>query len=516
MRRSWVAIAVIALAVGLTAFYRGGRPVDPPRAIPESDPGPETRSEESPAPAPVHASPRIEAPVPEYPHNDETPALARVQDDRPPFEAPTSMAAAPPTPPSPPAVLARGEGAPPPAPPPFLEPVPAPAVPHASPAAAPAPVTGAAIEDPDARDESPAFGDDEDSDRQAPVLESLRFDPPEIKDGGVTVLSVGTTDDLSGVKFVSGAVQSPNESAVVSFTAYDAGGSGVFTAALVIPHRAETGDWFVATLQVSDRADNHLNLNFTKQSVPQGGLLRVVSAESDSSAPSLRGITVDRGQVDPGDKNRILVEAEDDRSGVASVTGAFENRSKTALIPFTCHPSGELVWEAEIGVPENADCGEWTLRHLILTDNAKNTAVLNPDDPQVGRAGFFVTGGGACDAAAPVIDGMYFSPPVVSNASAAEIVLTVRVHDEGSGVASLFGRIEGPAAPNGQVARIAFECVPDPADPETQMTARIPVPQYAARGVWSVIWVHATDKARNAHPYYKGDPALAGGSFTVE
>ena len=324
----------------------------------------------------------------------------------------------------------------------------------------------------------------------------------------MSILAVGTSDNLSGVKSVTGTLLSPSETAVLTFTAHAAGDGGVFSASVNIPRRAETGDWFVGTLLITDRADNPLSLSFRKGSTPQGGSLHVVSAESDSAAPTLRNITVEQGTISPGEKNVIVVEVEDDRSGVASVTGAFQNRSKTALIPFSGRPRGEPVWAAEVGVPENADCGEWTLRHLMLTDHAKNNVVLDSTDPLVGRTGFLVTGGGACDAEPPVVSGLYFTPSVVSNTVGGEITLTVRIQDDGSGVASLFGRIEGPASPSGQVARIPFECIPDPSDPERQMTAKITVPQYAARGVWSVIWLHATDKARNSHPYYKGDPAL--------
>jgi hypothetical protein len=111
---------------------------------------------------------------------------------------------------------------------------------------------------------------------------------------------------------------------------------------------------------------------------------------------------------------------------------------------------------------------------------------------------------------------MSFSPAHVSNTVATEIFLTVEAHDDGSGVASLFGRIEGPAAANGQVAWIRFECSPNPGDPRAPMTATVSVPQYAARGVWSVVWVQVTDKARNSHPYYKDAPVLAGARFIVE
>jgi hypothetical protein len=372
-------------------------------------------------------------------------------------------------------------------------------------------------DDPAKEAETPTSPDDPQSDHQPPAFQSLRFDPPEIKDGGLAVLSVTASDELSGVKFVSGTVQSPSATASVPFTAYDETGAGVFTVGIAIPHQAETGDWFVSSLQIVDKADNPLTLKFAKDTVPQGGSLRVVSAESDSTAPTVHGVSLDKGQLNPGETNRVVVDVDDDRSGVAKVTGAFQSPSKSAFIPFTCRPAANAsAWAADVPVPANAECGEWTLRHLMVADNANNTAVLSGDDPQWGRVGFLVASSGPCDAEPPVIDAMSFAPATVSNSAAVDIVLSVAAHDEGSGVASLFGRIEGPPSPQGQVARIPFECAPDPRDPEAPMTAKISVPQFAAKGIWSVIWVQVTDKANNTRPYYKDDPALAGGVFRVE
>jgi hypothetical protein len=431
-----------------------------------------------------------------------------------------SAASAPQAAPSIPAVPAEAESVPSPIAPVHLEPVSPPAVPPAgtpAPHAAAPPVTTAApIEEAAKRDETEATQDDKESDRRPPVLESLRFDPPEIKDGGAAIVTVVASDELSGVRFVSGTVRSPSEAAVVPFTAQDVAGTGAFTAAIAIPRKAETGDWFVDSLRIADKADNLLTLAFAKADVPQGGLLRVVSAESDATAPNVHDVSLDKSQVNPGETDHVVVNVDDEGSGVASVSGAFQNPSKSAFIPFTCRPSGGTSWTADVPVPANADCGEWTLRHLRVADNAGNAAELSTDDPQVGRAEFFVTSSGACDSEPPIIDAMEFAPAAVSNAAAAEIVLTVRAHDDGSGVATLFGRIEGPAAPSGQVPWILFDCAPDPKDKEAPMTAKISVPQYAARGVWGVVWVQVTDKARNTHPYYRTDPVVAAASFVVE
>jgi hypothetical protein len=376
---------------------------------------------------------------------------------------------------------------------------------------------GAPKADPAKGDGTPVVPIDPESDRQAPVFGYLRFDPPEIPDGGVATLSVGATDDLSGVKIAYGTVRSPGGVAIVPFTAQDEAGSGVLTTRIAIPQKAETGDWYVASLQILDRADNPLILAFAKTSVPQGGVLRVYSQESDSTAPVVHGVSVDKGTVSGGEKNLIVVEVDDDQSGVASVTGIFQNSTKSASIPFSCHASAATsYWEGDVPVPADADCGEWTLQLLRVADKANNTAFLSSDSPQVGRVSFVVAGGGGCDSVPPTLDALYASPAIVSNAAAAEITLTATAHDEGSGVATLFGRVQGPPSTSGQVPRIAFSCTPDPKNPEAPMTTKITVPQYAAKGIWKVDYLQVLDKARNARTYQGDDPALANANFTVE
>jgi hypothetical protein len=217
--------------------------------------------------------------------------------------------------------------------------------------------------------------------------------------------------------------------------------------------------------------------------------------------------------VDAGERNRIVVEVEDDRSGVALVNGAFQSPSKAAYLPFNCARNGESpIWEGDVPVPQNAECGEWTLRQLRVVDRANNSAFLSGDSPQVGRVTFSVTGGGSCDAEPPYIETIYFAPNVASDGMV--IVLTITARDDGAGVASVNGWIEGPAAINGQPPRMHFEAPSTPSG--APMTAQITVPQLAAKGVWRVTLAQVTDRARNSRSYNRNDPALQTATFTVE
>jgi hypothetical protein len=516
MRKIWIVLALAAGIAVLVVVVRGGAPH---RASLESASASQARDvpRESAAPsngvsdAPTAQPPMPDAPGERRPSSDasragenEAPAVTRHETAIVPIAPPEGQ-------PSPQATMPAAD---------VPSQVPAPVAPiHPSPGSAPTPPAASADTSttaPPREEGAPAASSDPESDSRPPVLQFLRFDPAEIKGGGVATLSLQVADDLSGVKSVSGVLQSPSATAVVPFIAQDRSASGVYSATVAIPRQAETGDWFVAVVQAVDKAENALNATFVKATVPQGGTLRVVSDDSDATAPVVRAVTIEKGAVGAGTNNRLVIEVDDDRSGVLSVTGSFQSPSKSAFIPFACGQRDETSdWQAAIPIPANADCGTWTLKLLRVADKANNAAILGEDVPLLGSAHFVVSGGG-CDAEPPTIDALFFSPTVVTNTVATEITLTVRAHDDRSGVGSLTGRVEGPVSATGQVPSIYFESAADPDDPGAPLTARIPVPQFAAKGVWRVALVQVTDNARNTRSYGRDDPALADGSFTVE
>jgi hypothetical protein len=529
MRNTWIGIAMIALAALLLVGSRIVGPGNPPKPLPRvertveagaTEPG--TARPATPSVGTAGPAARPPGEVPERERTSES-AAPRAHPSNPTAVEIAATAIAGPAPP----VKAVGEpGTVPgasPAPTAASAPKgPTPAAPGAPPyVGSSTPPAGAPppSKDPGKAADPTASGspDDPESDRRPPELNSLRFDPPEIKDGGTAVLTVGATDDLSGVKFIYGSVRSPSGAAAVPFTARDVSGAGVFSATIAIPAHGETGDWFVGNLQIVDKADNALSLVYARATVPEGGALRVVSEQSDSTAPTVHRVSLVKGSVAAGEHNQVVVEVDDDQSGVSAVSGAFQSPSKSAYVAFTCQPNGDgTAWTGDIPVPANADCGEWTLRQLRVVDKANNAAFLTMDSPQVGHVSFGVSGGGQCDSEAPTIDSFYFQPTVVSNAAATDVLVTVVARDDSSGVKSLSGWLDGPLAANGQPPRIYFECLPDPNNPNAPMTGHVTLPQLAAKGVWRVSLAQISDKANNTRAYNRDDPALRDAVLTVE
>lgn len=512
MRKSSLAAVFVVLLVGLAAAYRAGRVqtasetsprprgeggeprsgsiarVDERHDPPSASTPPQQRTPGQEIRAAERRSVETASPAPKEPHEQATsPALA----------APAAVTQAPVEP------QASGQAAP------------RDAAPVGSSSNTQRPGSPAAPPDP-TKDKTAATADDPESDRRAPVLEFLRFDPPEIQDGAAAVLSIGASDDLAGVASVVGQIRSPTQDAVTPFVARDQGGTGVFTASISIPRHAQTGDWFVGLIQIVDKASNPFNASYARATVPAGGVLRVVSAESDSTPPTVDRVFLEKPTVAGGEKNQVVVEATDDRSGVAAVSGWFQSASKSARIPFNCPGNTAGPWVGDLPVPTDAECGEWSLWQLRVTDKAQNSAVISGDSPQLGHVSFMVAGGGGCDSDPPVLDGVIVTPATVSNASDSEVTLAIAAHDQGSGLATLEGRVEGPIPPGGQAPRIFFSAHADPQNPDAPIVVKIVVPRLAAHGLWHVAVLNLTDKARNARTYSGADPALANAYFNVE
>jgi len=357
-----------------------------------------------------------------------------------------------------------------------------------------------------------------DADHTPPVLHALRFDPPVAEGGTVTTLTVEASDDVSGVKSVMGEIRSPNGLALLPFASADASAGNSRSFAITIPRTAESGIWYVSWISLTDGVANPLLIQAqSAATAPAGGTLTVNSSESDSAAPELLQVWFDKTMVAGGEHNAIRIEARDDKSGIDSVRGACQSPSKSALIWFACTANEESgIWEGDLAIPTSAECGEWGISQLAVTDKAGNTNLLTGDSVLLARAGFRVATRSDCDSTPPTLDTFDLSPTIVSSEVATEILVTATVRDDGSGVVKMTGWYEGPASSGGQPPKNYFQCSPDPNDPAAPWTGRILVPLHAAKGIWKAGVIRLQDKALNSRDYTSADPEVSGRVFEVQ
>lgn len=349
---------------------------------------------------------------------------------------------------------------------------------------------------------------DPSSDSTPPTLVSLVFQPPQIQDGQESQVVIMATDDLSGVRNISGSISSPNGKALQGFAAQPQSDGQHFIGRVVIPKDAESGMWRVNFVTMSDNASNTVNLHSNQ--LPPTAVLQVVSSSSDNTPPTLRSAWLDRRAVNAGEKDTLFVQADDDKSGVALVSGVFISPSKFARIGFGCTLRDDLSWQCDVPVPKLADCGDWTLEQIQMQDKAGNQAFFRADNPIV-QAIKMNVGNGQCDNTPPQMTSIQLNPTVVSNATDSVIQVTITATDDLSGVRDISGQVMGP--PQGGQKPYYFQ-LSKTAEPTT-FVGTFTVRKLSAKGVWKVVWVSVTDNANNLKTYSTADPLLANAQFTV-
>jgi hypothetical protein len=361
----------------------------------------------------------------------------------------------------------------------------------------------------DARD--PQSEDDPETDLLPPQLLTAEFVPAQVQDGGETTFGVMVNDNLSGVRSVSGVITSPSGS-LQGFACTRDGESNRYVARINVPKDAPEGTWQVKYLTLSDNASNSINLNQAQGSLPQSASFKVVSNAPDSAGPQLKGIWLERDAMRAGERNTVFVQAEDEKSGVSLVSGVFVSPAKFARIGFGCRVAANSTWECQLAPPSCLDCGTWSLEQIQLQDKANNMTTFRPDNPLVRGVALNISGN-QCDASAPQVTMLTLDPTVVSNAQTTVITVQATMIDEGGcGSASLSAQAIPPGGVGGQRRPVTFM----PSTDGQTFVGRLEIPQFAAKGEWSIAWLQALDKGLNLRAYSSSDPVVARATFRVE
>lgn len=360
------------------------------------------------------------------------------------------------------------------------------------------------------REEKPREEPDPETDTTPPQLMAVMFTPAQVQDDAETVFAAVVTDNLSGVRSVSGVISSPS-GALQGFACQREGQTERFVARVKVPREAAEGIWIVKYLTLTDNANNSINLNQAAGVLPPSASFRVVSSAPDSTAPTLKSVYLERRAMSAGERNTVFVQAEDDKSGVSLVSGVFVSPSKQARIGFGCRPGTGGAWECTVSPPACLDCGAWQLEQIQVQDKANNMASFRGDNQLVSQVALDISGE-MCDAGPPTIRALSVDPPVVSNTEGGTINITAIVADDSCGVASLSGQAIPAETQGGQRIYFSF----DPSQDGTNFYGRIAVPRHAAKGVWTIGWIQALDKGHNLKAYSASDPVLARVTFRVE
>jgi hypothetical protein len=351
---------------------------------------------------------------------------------------------------------------------------------------------------------------DPNSDTAPPQLLSIGFDPPAVQDGGDTTLVVTATDDLSGIRGISGTLTSPNGKAVQGFAQQREGETMRYTSRIHIPEKAEEGLWKISFLTMSDMATNSVTLSAAQGTLPPTALLKVSSSASDSTAPALRNVWLERRAMRAGEHNTLFVDALDEKSGIHLVAAVFLSPSKLARFGVGCQKGANDVYQCDVFPPQCLDCGDWTLEQVQMQDNAHNFATVRSENPAVAAIRLNITGE-TCDNTPPVLQGLQLSrAEIFMGRDEPVIEVIAQVTDDLCGIGGVSGQVVGPGSSSSGTF-FSFQ-----QREGNTYVGTIRLHTNSARGVWHVQSVTVNDKGQNLKIYYSNDPLLARATFTVK
>jgi hypothetical protein len=349
---------------------------------------------------------------------------------------------------------------------------------------------------------------DPEGDTEAPHLVALRFDPPSAEAGQRVGVFVTASDDLSGIRTISGTLGSPSGNASIPFGAGQGTAEGVHETSIRLPENAEEGFWRVRQLMLEDNARNRRHLRWPGATGPA---LSVRNSNGDAEAPELIDLWIEHPSIDPGKANRISIRAHDEGAGIAAISGIYANRARTAEIRFSASAdSVEGRWTGPVMVPATADCGEWRLVSVVLRDSASNQRRYSAGESVLDRGTFFVSFRDACDDEPPVLLSFALDPGHADNSGETTVRLIASIEDR-SGVASAYGRLSGPRTPNGREPSVAFSLKQEGG----VWTGTLTIPRHAATGRWAVSYLQVEDNARNRKIYRSTDAPLNAAGIDV-
>jgi hypothetical protein len=236
------------------------------------------------------------------------------------------------------------------------------------------------------------------SDDKPPTLKAVWLDRVQMKAGDRNTVFVSADDDKSGVNLVSGVFLSPSKFARIGFGCRAQDNSTTWTCDVMPPADVDCGDWQLEQIQLQDKAGN-IAASRSDNPLIANVKLSIISNGCDSKPPVVQQVILDATRVNAPGLVNITVQATDDQSGVASISGHFVYTGKVTganqppRLYFSCRPVGDApatTWTGPLAIPDKEAKGLWRLGALQVLDKANNLRLYSTNDPVTANVTFVI------------------------------------------------------------------------------------------------------------------------------
>ncbi|WP_216830406.1 InlB B-repeat-containing protein [Alkalihalobacterium elongatum] len=222
-----------------------------------------------------------------------------------------------------------------------------------------------------------------------PVFRSAKIDHKEATVGDEVKVSVDAEDMESGIKSAEVFYQTPHSERDYKLSLMLNPESGNYEGTVNIVKYMEPGTWKIRAIQIDDHASNSLvvyNKEFHDEEESNTFDLRsadflVFDTNYDYTEPIFHGVEVDLKKGTVGDQIKVIVDAEDEDSGISRLEVFYQTpvtKGEHKLV-LELNPDSEK-YEGFIRIKENTEAGIWKIKSIIIDDYGDNAIFIYSDE----------------------------------------------------------------------------------------------------------------------------------------
>lgn len=213
-------------------------------------------------------------------------------------------------------------------------------------------------------------------------------------------------------------------------------------------------------------------------------------ADSDTLAPQLVALEFAPPQVQDGESTQLAITAQDDRSGIRTISGVIANPAGVTVNGFAAAREGDSNrYVARIVVPKDAAEGNWHIKYLTMADNASNSVNLAYGQGLAPAMASFRVTSSRSDSQGPRLVDVRVERRGMS--AGEKNTVFVMAEDDKAGVQLVSGVFVSP----NKLARLGFGCRAGAGGTTWECTLN--VPECIDCGIWQLEQVQLQDKANN-------------------
>lgn len=216
-------------------------------------------------------------------------------------------------------------------------------------------------------------------DTTPPVLNSITFEPTSVNAGNTVIVIVDAEDDLSELNAIHLQILNPKGGQLTHLSGGIGGWAHIdgsrYSRSFTLAGFSLGGEWFVSHMSIFDNVGNYFSMDYTADDSPYK--FDVNATTPDTTQPTLTDITFEPSTAQAGETVSIIVETQDDLSGIFHIVVDVSNpegRQKISLSdPLSLWTDDDNNrYRYDFTLDELALSGTWYVSLVQLRDNANN------------------------------------------------------------------------------------------------------------------------------------------------